>query len=62
MESRINDDSEPIDHKTSRSICQAVAERLRESLRSEPSRLSSRLIDLMNELRRRDRGGDPFSH
>ncbi len=57
MNSRTTDDSEPIDRKTSRSICDAVAERLQQSLRPEPSRLSSHLEHLMDELRRRDEGG-----
>jgi hypothetical protein len=54
MMSRINDDGEEIDRKTSRSICDAVGERLQESLHPEPSRLSSHLEHLMDELRRRD--------
>ena len=54
MNSRINDDSEQIDRKTSRSICDAVGERLQQSLRPEPSRLSSHLEHLLDELRRRD--------
>ncbi|MGO8909165.1 MAG: hypothetical protein ACLQDM_07570 [Bradyrhizobium sp.] len=54
MDSRTNDDSERIDRKTSRSICEAVAERLQQSLRPEPSRRSSHLEHLMDELRRRD--------
>jgi hypothetical protein len=54
MMSRIDDDSEQIDRKTSRSICDAVGERLQESLHPEPSRLSSHLEHLMDELRRRD--------
>lgn len=53
MMSRINDDGEQIDRKTSRSICDAVGERLQQSL-PEPSRLSSHLEHLMDELRRRD--------
>jgi len=57
MKSRIIDDTEPIDRKTSRSICDAVGERLQESLRPEPSRLSSYLQNLMDELRRRDEAG-----
>jgi hypothetical protein len=57
MNSRITDDIEPIDRKTSRSICDAVGERLRQNLRPEPSRLSSYLEHLMDELRRRDKGG-----
>jgi hypothetical protein len=59
MNSRITDDSEPIDRKTSRSICDAVGERLQQSLRPEPSRLSSHLEHLMDELRKRD-SGDRF--
>jgi hypothetical protein len=54
MMSRINDDSEEIDRKTSRSICDAVGERLQESLHPEPSRLTSHLEHLLDELRRRD--------
>jgi hypothetical protein len=57
MNSRITDDIEPIDRKTSRSICDAVGERLQQSLRPEPSQLSSFLEHLMDELRRRDEGG-----
>jgi hypothetical protein len=54
MNSRITDNSEEIDRKTSRSICEAVGERLQEDLRPESSRLSSHLQHLMDELRRRD--------
>ena len=54
MMSRINDDAEGIDRKTSRSICDAVGERLQQDLRPEPSRLPSHLEHLMDELRRRD--------
>jgi hypothetical protein len=57
MNSRITDDIEPIDRKTCRSICDAVGERLQQSLRPEPSRLSSHLAHLMDELRRCDEGG-----
>jgi len=57
MDNRINDDNEPIDHKTSRSICEAVAQRLKENLRLEPSRLSSHLSYLVEELRRRENDG-----
>ena len=55
---RITDSSETIDYKTSRSICDAVGERLRQSLRPEMSRPSPRLQQLMDELRRRD--GEDF--
>jgi hypothetical protein len=57
MNSRITDDSEPIDRDTSRSICDAVGERLQQSLRPEPSRLSSHLEHLVDELRKRDESG-----
>ncbi len=57
MDDRTNDDSERIDRDTSRSICEAVAERLQQSLRPEPSPLSPHLEHLMGELRRRDEGG-----
>ena len=57
MNSRMNDDSEPIDRKTSRSICDAVGERLRRDLLPETWRLSSHLEHLMAELRKRDEDG-----
>jgi hypothetical protein len=57
MNRHITDDIEPIDRNTSRSICDAVGERLQQSLRPEPSHLSSYLEHLMNELRRRDESG-----
>lgn len=55
MNGRTTDSSETIDRKTSRSICDAVGERLQQSLRLEDSRLSPRLQRLMEELRQRDR-------
>jgi hypothetical protein len=54
MNSRITDNSEPIDRKTSRSICDAVGERLQQSLRPDASQLSPHLRHLMDELRKRD--------
>jgi hypothetical protein len=48
--------SDQIDRKTSRSICEAVGERLQQSLRPDTSRLSPYLQHLMDELRRQDRG------
>jgi hypothetical protein len=48
---------EQIDRKTCRSICDAVGERLRQSLRPEDSRLSPRLQLLMDEMRQRDSEG-----
>lgn len=50
-------DSEQIDRRTSRSICDAVGERLQQSLRPEP-KLSTHLAHLLDELRKRDRDGD----
>ena len=50
---RLDNDNEPIDHKTSRSICDAIGERLQQSMRPEPT-LSDRLQHLLNKLRRRD--------
>jgi hypothetical protein len=57
MNSLVNDDNDGIDRKTSRSICDAVGERLQQSLRPETSGLSSHLQHLMDELRRRDEIG-----
>ncbi len=57
MNGRITDEIEPIDYKTSRSICDAVGERLQQALRPDHSRLSSHLEQLMDELRKRDRDG-----
>jgi hypothetical protein len=53
MEARINDDFEQIDHKTCASICDAIGERLQQSLRPD-TELSPRLRELIDELRRRD--------
>jgi hypothetical protein len=47
-------DSEQIDRRTSRSICDAVGERLQQSLRPE-LRLPTHLEQLLNELQRRER-------
>jgi hypothetical protein len=54
MNNRIDDQREQIDHKTSRSICEAVGERLRQNMPPEPS-LPSHLQRLVDELSRRDR-------
>jgi hypothetical protein len=59
MSSRIIDSSEEIDRKICRSICDAVGERLQQDLRPVPSRLSSHLEHLMDELRRRDQEDRP---
>jgi hypothetical protein len=57
MKSLITDNSEQIDRKTSRTICDAVGERLQQEFRPESSRLSSHLEHLLDELRRRDHKG-----
>ena len=51
------DNSEQIDRKTSRSICQAVGERLQQHVRPLESDLPSHLAHLMDELRKQDAGG-----
>jgi hypothetical protein len=53
MNSRIDSHFEELDHRTCRSICDAVGERLQQSMRPETS-LTSHLQHLMDELRRRD--------
>ena len=54
MAGHFADDSEQIDRRTSRSICDAVGERLQQSLRPEP-RLPTHLEQLLSELQRRER-------
>jgi hypothetical protein len=54
MNSQISNQSEEIDRKTSRSICDAVGEQLQQKLRPAPLRPSSHLQHLMDEFRRRD--------
>ncbi len=58
MNAGITDRCETIDYKTSRSICDAVGERLRQNLAPESSGLSPHLQRLMDELRQRD--GEEF--
>ncbi|MBR0857323.1 hypothetical protein [Bradyrhizobium liaoningense] len=53
MAGLLANDTEQIDRRTSRSICDAVGERLQQSLRPEP-RLPTHLEDLLNELKKRD--------
>ena len=53
MDSRINPVFDQIDHRTSRSICDAVGERLQQNMRPE-TELSPRLQQLVNELIRRE--------
>ncbi len=54
MNSRIAENFEQIDRKTSRSICDGIGERLRQALRPEALRPCSYLQHLMDELRKRD--------
>ena len=54
MNGRFAEDSQAIDGKTSRSICNAVGERLQQRLRPDFSRLPDRLRELMEALRRRE--------
>ncbi|HEY0568990.1 MAG TPA: hypothetical protein VGD13_12840 [Xanthobacteraceae bacterium] len=51
---RIDSRFESIDHRTCRSICDAVGERLQQHLRPLRSELPAHLARLMDELRRRD--------
>ena len=60
MNSQINSQPEQIDHKTSRSICDAVGERLQQNIRPDHSP-SSHLQHLMDELRKRDNEAGPRS-
>jgi hypothetical protein len=47
-------DSQQIDRNTSRSICDAVGERLQQDLRPEATPLSPHLQHLLEELRKRE--------
>lgn len=53
MGTQINNDVEQIDHRTCRSICDAVGERLQQRFRPE-TELPPRLREMMDELRRHD--------
>ena len=57
MNSRTDSNFELIDHKTCRSICDAIGERLQQSLPPIKSELPPHLAHLMDELRERDRSG-----
>ncbi|MGN1288441.1 MAG: hypothetical protein ACI4XG_17945 [Bradyrhizobium sp.] len=50
---KIDNDPDQIDRKTCRYICDAVGERLQQSMRPEPA-LSSRLQQLLDEMQRRE--------
>jgi len=54
MPSLYANDSEQIDRRTSRSICDAVGERLQQRMRPDP-RLPTHLEQLLDQLKKRDR-------
>ena len=56
MTGSFTDNSDMLDRKTTRSICNAVGERLAQSIRPEP-RLSSQLQELVDEMSKRERDG-----
>jgi hypothetical protein len=58
MNGRIGNSSETIDGKISRSICNAIGERLRQCLRPEPSNVPDSIRWLMEELKRREIPGN----
>jgi hypothetical protein len=47
-------DIAPLDHRSTRAICDAVGERLQQVLRPESTSSPSHLEHLVDELRRRD--------
>lgn len=57
MNGRIDDSTETIDGKISRSICDAIGKRLRQNLRPEASNVPDRIRRLMEELERQDSRG-----
>ena len=54
---RLDIDFEQLDHKTCRAICDAIGERLQQSMRPEASGHSEHLQHLLDELRRREYHG-----
>ena len=62
MKSPNADEFEPLDHKSSRSICDAVGERLQQILRPDSTDMSSHLRYLVEELRRQDEADGMKSH
>jgi hypothetical protein len=54
MDGQRTNSTETIDGKTSRSICNAVGERLQQSLRPDVSQLPDSLRRLVDALRRQD--------
>ena len=61
MKSLNADDAELLDQRSSRSICDAVGERLQQTLRPD-SGISPYLQHLVDELRRRDEADGQKSH
>ena len=57
MKSSNAENIESLDRKSSRSICEAVGERLQQMLRPDPTHTSSYLQHLLDELRKRDETG-----
>jgi len=63
MNAQSTDGTDMIDGKTSRSICNAVGERLQQNFRPDFSRLPEQLRHLMDALRRQDaeaRAREPY--
>ena len=56
---KLNKASEEMDHRTLRSICEAVGERLQQNCRPDTGKLPQHLEYLMQELRRRDQAHPP---
>ncbi|HLG80156.1 MAG TPA: hypothetical protein VKY22_04005 [Bradyrhizobium sp.] len=59
MNGQSTNTTDAIDGRTSRSICNAVGERLQHSMRPDFSRLPEQLRHLMDALRRQDAGTRP---
>ena len=57
MNGQIDSSFDLIDHKTCRSICDAIGERLQQSLPPIKSELPAHLAHLMDQLRDRDGSG-----
>jgi hypothetical protein len=62
MNSSTSNHIEPLDHKSTRSICEAVGERLQQTLRPDSAQMSSYLKHLVHELRALDEKGGSKSN
>lgn len=62
MKSLNADNNETLDHRSSRSICDAVGERLQQALRPDSGGMTPYLQHLVDELRKRDEADDQKSH